>query len=241
MFHGIMQSPSWWLLEKAIIQVRLSAQSKIYQYLVLFPSRIHHSISGLRQLLLQLANLFGSLRNAVSQFSNNINLIRRLWIKHVDLAWKNIAAYDTMQQVNAVVLNLGFTGRFPGVLALFLISYTRGKCVPIENSVQILPPSRFSQLTGGTGWLFYDSGVLNRKKFENPWVNETNFFLTKRSNTHTHNESILIHIFTFLIYVLARTQGPYFTIVSTKVCRNSLHQHHIIKHTGVSNNKRSHF
>jgi len=37
------------------------------------------------------------------------------------------------------------------------MSYTRGKCVPIENSVKILLPYKFCQLTGGSGWLF-DSG-----------------------------------------------------------------------------------
>ena len=85
---------------------------------------------------------------------------------------------------STVVLNLGFAnpqgfmGRFPGALGwqlifhvgccYFLISHTRGKCVQIENSAQILHLRRFCQLTGGSGWLFYDSGVLNGKKVEIP-------------------------------------------------------------------------
>ena len=49
----------------------------------------------------------------------------------------------------------------------------RGKCMPIENSTQILPMGRFCQLTGSSGWLFYDSGVLTRKKVEKPWPSGT--------------------------------------------------------------------
>jgi len=78
----------------------------------------------------------------------------------------------------SVVLNLGFvnpqgfTGRFPGVLGwqlsfhvlLFLISYSRGECMSIEN------PRRFCQLTSDSGWLFYDSRILNGKKVENAWI-----------------------------------------------------------------------
>jgi len=42
--------------------------------------------------------------------------------------------------------------------------------VPTENSAKILPPRRFCQLTGGSGWLFHDSGALNGKTVENPWL-----------------------------------------------------------------------